>query len=267
MKILYLGDIMASPGRRVVAKLLPSLKKEYSIDIVVAQAENVTHGKSMSPAHMEELRQIGIDFFTGGNHSVERNDTQLLLNDPNSPIISPYNMDGYPNEWGIKSLKTSFGDLLFISLLGQTVPKSLEMQNPLLAIDEALEHNSLKNYAAIVVNFHGDYSSEKRVIGYYLDGRVTAVIGDHWHVPTADAMILPSGSAHISDVGMCGTLHSSLGVELEVIKNRWRNNVPTRNKIAETGPFQLNAVAITVDENTKLATKIEQVNKVVEELQ
>jgi calcineurin-like phosphoesterase len=121
-------------------------------------------------------------------------------------------------------------------------------------------------YAARIVNFHADWSSEKRVIGYYLDGKVSAVIGDHWHVPTADAMVLPKGTAHITDVGMVGTLHSSLGVSLGTIVDRWRNGVINRNDIAEGGPYQFNAVLVTINPKNGQARSIEPVQKIVESL-
>ncbi len=118
--------------------------------------------------------------------------------------------------------------------------------------------------AATVVNFHGDFSSEKFVIGRYLDGRASLVVGDHWHVPTADAMVLPAGTAHISDVGMCGTLDSCLGVKLEVIMNRWKTGQASRNQLEDSGRLQLCAVLATVDETTGKATAIEQIRKVIE---
>lgn len=266
MRILYLGDIMASPGRRVVQQILPILRDEFEPDVVVAQAENVTHGKSMSPAHMRELQGYGVNFFTGGNHTPTRKDLHALLDDPKQPVLAPTNMEDTKPEWGVKSFVSPQGKVLFISLLGQTVPQALPMRNPLIAVDEILAANNAEEFAAIVVNFHGDYSSEKRVIGYYLDGRVSAVIGDHWHVPTADAMVLPKGTAHITDVGMCGTLHSSLGVELRQIVTRWHDQVTTSNKIEEAGPFQCNGALIEVDTHTRLATKITPINKVVEKL-
>lgn len=266
MKILYFGDIMASPGRAVMREMVPKLRRELGADIVVAQAENVSHGKSMSPTHMKELQSYGIDFFTGGNHTPRRPDLHPLLADPARPVIAPANMLEHPCSWGAKVLKTAEGDILFVSLLGQIVPKPLPMNNPLHIIDEILKTHKLKDYAAIIVNFHGDYSSEKRVIGYYLDGWVSAVIGDHWHVPTADAMVLPKGTAHITDVGMCGTLHSSLGVELKQIFTRWHDDVLTSNTIEEMPPFQCNAVLIDVDPKTHLAKSITPVNKVIEKL-
>ena len=266
MRILYLGDIMARPGRRVIQALLPELRREFAIDVVAAQAENVSHGKSMSPAHMKELQSYGVDFFTGGNHSPERTDLHALLDDSTVPVISPANMAHYPEKWGAKTLTTNEGNVLFISLLGQTVPQPVPMKNPLHVVDDILAHHTIQDYAAIIVNFHGDYSSEKRVIGYYLDGRVSAVIGDHWHVPTADALVLPKGTAHITDVGMCGTLHSSIGVQLQQIITRWHDEVIYANIIAEDGPFQCNAVVIVIDPATHLARSITPINKVIEKL-
>ena len=114
-----------------------------------------------------------------------------------------------------------------------------------------------------VVNFHGDYSSEKKVIGYYLDGRASLVVGDHWHVPTADAMILPNGTAHITDVGMCGALDSSLGVKLDVIINRWNKNIPSMNILEDNGRMQFNGILANIDNTTHLATEVKQIQKIL----
>ena len=264
MKILYLGDVMGKPGRDVVRRLLPDLRKKYAPDLVIAQAENVSHGKSMSPHHMKDLQDAGVDFFSGGNHSIERPSLHEALRDPNKPVTAPINQPGVEPGWGAKSVQTPHGKVQVISLLGTIFPNITEpMENPLKAIDAVLEATKDEPFAARVVNFHGDWSSEKWVIGQYLDGRVTAVIGDHWHIPTADAMVLPGGTAHITDVGMCGTLHSSLGVSTHIIVDRWRNGTKNKNDIAETGPFQLNAVLVEVDSKTSLAKSIRQIREIV----
>lgn len=262
MKLLYLGDIMAAPGRRVVKRVLAGLQKELGADVVIAQAENVSHGKSMSTTHMRELQKAGVDFFTGGNHTLFRPTMRGLLENPLEPVICPVNLPDIPEAWGVKELDTAAGKIVIISLLGAIVPEPLPIDNPLQVIDRILAERQLADYAAIVVNFHGDYSSEKRVIGYYLDGRATMVVGDHWHVPTNDAMVLPKGTAHITDVGMCGVVHSSLGVSWESIAARWRDDAPTKNDIEEAGPFQLNGVLVTVDPITKLAQRIEQIQRI-----
>lgn len=267
LRILYLGDIMGEPGRRVVFHNLAMLKKRHKPHIVMAQAENVSHGKSLTPAHYEQLREMGIDVFTGGNHTIERPTVVALLDDPAVPVLAPMNQPGVQPAWGVKVAASSLGDVQIINVLGTTFPNLSEpIGNPLQAVDQVLEETKHDKFAARIVNFHGDFSSEKRVIGYYLDGRVSAVIGDHWHVPTADAMVLPGGTAHITDVGMCGTLLSSLGVSKEIIISRWRDGIKIKNDIATGGPYQLNAVLVSVDVTSGRATQIKPINQIIEKL-
>lgn len=195
MNILYIGDVMADPGIVVVEKVLPGLRREQRIDLVVAQAENVSNGKGLLPLDVNRLKQAGVDFFTGGNHTFYHDAIFPQLNDPAQPVIRPANYPvGTPGK-EYKYAKTPKGAVLVISLLGKIVGKDAEkpMDNPLLTIDRILETEKNTPHVATVVNFHGDYSSEKRIIGHYLDGRVSMVVGDHWHIQTADADILPSG--------------------------------------------------------------------------
>lgn len=264
MKILYIGDIMGQAGIDVVGKILLDLRREKQIDLVIAQSENVTNGKGMSPGDMKTLQGFGIDFFTGGNWSLHNKALLPLLADSNQPVTRPANYpEGTPGS-GVKYVQSSAGKVLVITLLGAIVGKDSDnpTDNVLQTIDKILEDNKGMSRVATVVNFHGDYSSEKRVIGYYLDGRVSAVVGDHWHVPTADAMILPNGTAHITDVGMCGTLHSSLGVKLDSIIPRWREGIVNKNVLETAGPFQFNSVLIDVNTQTGLANSIVQIQKV-----
>lgn len=266
LRFLYLGDIMGRPGREVVAKLLPSLKKKHKIDIVLAQAENVTHGKGMAAHHMQELQAAGVDIFTGGNHSLKQKSALALLDDPQSPTVAPLNMPGSKTEWGVKTFKTAKGDVQIICVLGTIFPGTLEVANPLKALDQVLEATEKDKFVTRIVNFHGDVTGEKKVVGLYMDGKVGAVIGDHWHIPTADAMVLPKGTAVITDVGMCGTLNSSLGVTASVIIDRWRNGVRNKNEIAEGPPYQLNGVVVECDAKTGLAVSIKAINLTVEKL-
>lgn len=263
MKILYLGDIMADAGKQVVADLLPGLIDEHTPDVVVAQGENVTDGRGMSTSDMDYLIRLGINFFTGGNWTGYLDDIHPRLSDASSPVIGPANFTGCPGP-GFKYLDTPAGKVLFVSLLGQVVGKPLpETHNPLHTIDQILEEELAKQTPdAIVVNFHGDYSSEKRIIGYYLDGRVSMVVGDHWHVPTADAMVLPKGTAHVSDVGMCGSLHNSLGVSLDSVIPRWKDGKQTRNVQDDAKPWQLNAVLVEIENG--LAQGITQIQRVID---
>ena len=259
MNILYVGDVMGEMGVETIEKVLPRLCKEKKIDLVIAQAENVSEGKGVTLSDFQRLQKAGVDFCTGGNWSLFREDIIPAMNDPKQPIIRPAN---YPE--GTPGLGWKYiNGVLVVSLLGQIVGKDADkpVDNPLLVIDRILEDQKDVKKAGVVVNLHGDYSSEKVVIGHYLDGRATLVVGDHWHVPTADARVLPGGTAHITDVGMCGALDASLGITYDSVIPRWRDNKPTRNVLATEGPKQFNAVLVSVDDKGG-ADSIEQIQQI-----
>lgn len=264
MKILYLGDIMASPGRKTVQALLPELIKEHQVDFVIAQGENLSHGKGLQINHVEEMLSAGVNFLTGGNWSLHREEIYPWLEDPSKPVIRPANYKAGTPGRGYKLIDTPFGKILVASLLGQTIGYiEHDVDNPLHVIDAILEETKHEPLIARIVNFHGDYSSEKLMIGRYLDGRVTAVIGDHWHIPTADPKVLPGGTAHITDVGMVGSYDSCLGIKNEVIIQRWLTDQRSRNEIEEDGTRYLCALLVDVDSSTGLAKDAEHIIKFV----
>lgn len=265
MKILYIGDIMGEAGIEVIENLLPSLKTELNLDLVIAQAENTTAGKGISLSDFERLRADGVDFCTGGNHSLFLKEIHGAMADPLQPIIRPANYLSKTAGLGYKYIDSSDGPVLVISLLGQIVGRDADkpVDNPLQTIDKILKSEKSNKKVAIIVNFHGDFSSEKFVIGHYLDGKVSAVIGDHWHTPTADADILPGGTAHITDVGMCGSLDSSLGVKYSDIIPRWRDGRQTKNQLEKEGRMQFNALLVEIDPKTAKATKVKQIRKII----
>lgn len=248
MNILYLGDVMGDAGMRTVERVLPGVVRETGADAVIAQAENVTAGKGLSPKDFKRLIELGVHGCTGGNWSLHRKEIYPQLSDPAQPVVRPANYpDGTPG-LGAKYVKTPGGTVLMISLQGHIVGRDADKPfgNPLHVIDAILEREQNTQKDAVVVNLHGDFSSEKVVLGYYLDGRVSLVVGDHWHVPTADAQVLPRGTAHQTDVGMCGVLHGSLGVKLSSVIPRWRDNIQTVNELENDGPLQFNALLVKV---------------------
>lgn len=262
MNILYIGDVMGEMGLLAIEKVLPGLRKERGIDLVIAQAENATAGRGLSIADYERLKAIGVDAMSGGNWTTHLPETKKLLDDVNYPVTAPANMpDAGP---GYKYVPSPAGQVLLISLLGHIVGRDAdkEVENPLKVVDKILADEPADKRVAAVVNLHGDYSSEKFIIGYYLDGRVSAVVGDHWHVPTADAEVLPKGTAHVTDVGMCGSLDSSLGIKFDAVLPRWRDGYQTRNQLETTGRSQFNALLVGVDEATGRATAAEHIRKV-----
>ncbi len=255
---------MGSVGLELVEANLPKLREYYNLDFVLAQAENTTSGKGCSPEDYQRLRAAGVDFCTGGNWTLWQKSSYDLLADPAQPIIRPANYpEGTPG-LGYKYAQTKSGKVLVISLLGQTVGRNsgIVMDNPLAVVDSILEQEQHVTRLATIVNFHGDFSSEKVVIGQYLDGRVSAVIGDHWHVPTADARVLPKSTAHITDVGMVGVLNASLGVKTEVIVQRWRDNKTNANVLESAKPWQLNGLIFEVNPRTGLALSAESLNQI-----
>ena len=264
MKILYVGDVMGELGLRTVERVLPALRKTHKIDLVLAQAENVTDGRGVSVADFERLQAVGVDFCTGGNWTLYLDEIFPALSDPDEPIIRPANYPVGTPGLGYKFVETSKGAVLVVSLLGQIVGRDAArtMDNPLHVIDRILKDTENERRIATIINFHGDFSSEKVVIGHYLDGRVTAVIGDHWHVPTADAQVLPKGTAHQTDVGMCGALDASLGVMLASVIPRWRDDHRTANVLETKGRQQFNALLITSDDTTGRAEKVQAIRKI-----
>jgi metallophosphoesterase (TIGR00282 family) len=266
MRILYIGDVMAAMGVATVQRVLPHLRITEHIDLVIAQAENVTHGKGLGVEDYQQLRSYGVDGFTGGNHTLSLKDGLGLLKDVHVPVTGPSNMHHYPGPTH-KYLTTPKGRVLIISILGKIVGRDSEkpVHNPLKTIDEILESQADEPRVATIVNFHGDFSSEKVVFGHYVDGRVAAMIGDHWHVPTADGMILPGGTAYQTDAGMCGSLDSSLGVTFDSIIPRWRDGTHSRNKLESTGRTQFNAVLVTTDDESGLATDIKPIRQIFED--
>jgi 2',3'-cyclic-nucleotide 2'-phosphodiesterase len=264
MRILYVGDVMGRAGRQIVKSVLPAMRLNLETDFIIAQAENSDdQGKGPGKQELRELETAGVDFFSGGNHSLLGEHSKAVYKDEKEPIVRPANLKNEIGS-GYKRVLVGGTPIAVVSMLGQTVgSRQQDLDNPLHKIDEIL--NTLSNDTKIiVVNFHGDFSSEKRVFGYYLDGRVSAVIGDHWHVPTADAMILPGGTAHITDVGMCGSLHSSLGVKTRVIIDRWQSGKSSKNEMEDSGPMQFNALLVDIDEITGLARSVEHIQRIIE---
>jgi metallophosphoesterase (TIGR00282 family) len=265
MRILYVGDVMAEMGMLAVEEILPNLRADEKVDVVIAQAENVTNGKGLSLANYMRLQVAGVDGFTGGNWTPYHKETLNMLSDPDIPVTGPANMPECA-EPGFKYVDSPAGRVLIVSLLGKIVGRDAEkpVENPIQTIEKILAAQANVARAATVVNIHGDFSSEKVVMGHYLDGKVSIVVGDHWHVPTADTQVLPKGTAHQTDAGMCGSLDSSLGVTFSSVIPRWRDGKQTKNVLETTGRMQFNALLVEVDEVTGLARSAVAIRKILE---
>lgn len=254
---------MGQLGLEAIDRLLPIVRKKYKPDFILAQGENAYQGKGITRELYATLIDKGIDFLTGGNWTLFNQDIYPYLEDNQKMILRPANYPEGTVGKKYKFLKTKQGDVLVVSILGNIVgkDKDLKLNNPLVEIDQILIETKAIPKIATLVNFHGDYSSQKIVFGHYLDGKVTAVIGDHWHVPSADARILKRQTAYISDVGMVGSLNSSLGVKVEIILNRWKKDIKQRNELEEKDDLQLNGIYVEFDPNNQKSIKSELIQR------
>ncbi len=252
LNILIIGDVVGKLGRRTVASVLPGLREAKSIDLVIANGENAAGGRGMTPQTLDELRNAGVDVFTSGNHIWAKREIYPVLEDESAPLIRPLN---YPQGAPGRGIHRE-GDVAVVNLIGRTFMGD-SVDCPFRGIDAALEQ--LTGASIIIVDLHAEATSEKIAMGHYLDGRVSALVGTHTHVPTADARVLPRGTAYVSDLGMVGATNSVLGMEYEPVLNRFLTQLPSRWEPVKTGPAVFNSVLITVDDAGR-ATAIERVD-------
>lgn len=256
MKIMFIGDIVGRPGRKIIKDLLSELKKTYKVDFVIANAENAAGGNGITKKIAEELFSYGIDFLTMGNHVWDNKEIFNFIEEE-LRMVRPAN---YPPETpGRGSQIVELDGTLKIGILN--ISGRVFMQNldcPFRTADRELEKIK-KITNIIVVDFHAEATSEKQALGWYLDGRVSLVAGTHTHVQTADERILPGGTAYITDVGMTGAYDGILGIEREPVIRKFLTQMPTRFEVAK-GSSQLNAVVVEIDMITGLAKNILRIN-------
>ncbi len=260
MKIFFIGDIFGEGGRETVKAVLPGLKKKYSPDLVISNAENITHGSGFSYDSIQEMREAGIDFFTSGNHAWNNKDGLKHLDDKSFPVIRPANFSAFklPGR-GYEIVKCKNGEkVLIINLIGRIFMKK-NYECPFLTADRILEEVKEEDLSAVFVDFHAEATSEKESLGYYLEGRVSALIGTHTHVATADARILDGGTAYMSDVGMTGPLNSVIGVKKDIIISSFLTQLHAKHRPETSGPMIFSGVVVEVDSSTQKALNIEHV--------
>lgn len=260
MKILFIGDIFGRPGRTIVKDRLPELRKQHAVDLVIANCENAAAGFGITPALAEELFDLGIDVMTTGNHVWDKREIIEYFNmadgNPHSParrLLRPANLSqGLPG-WGVYEGQKNGVSYAVVNLQGRVFMGSSD--DPFRYADRLLETMKSK---IIFVDFHAEASSEKVAIGWYLEGRVTALVGTHTHIPTADETVLPKGTAYITDVGMTGPYDSVIGVKKELVIDRFLSGMPARFEAAN-GDVRLCAVVVSCNDHTGRATAIERI--------
>lgn len=258
MRVLMIGDIIGKPGRQTLARLLPALRRELDLDLVTANAENTAGGFGLTPKTARNLLDAGVDVMTSGNHIWDKKD--IIPHMDEFPLLRPANYYGAPGRGWLMH-----GDVMVLNLQGRTfMPANIdcpfrEADKRLAEAEAQLGHPP----PVVLVDFHAEATSEKQSLGWYLDGRVSAVVGTHTHVATADARLLSAGTAYVSDLGMTGPLDSVIGTETAPVLERFRTGLPQRFKPAE-GPCILNSVLIDIDSQTGHATDIVRIDRSIE---
>jgi metallophosphoesterase (TIGR00282 family) len=256
MRILMVGDVIGRPGRRAVRTLLPGLRQEYELDLVIANGENAAGGIGLTKETAEELFEADIDVITSGNHIWDQREIIPSL-DSNLAILRPLNYP--PNVPGHGYLIKK--GILVVNILGRTFIGNFDC--PFRAMDQLLEELGDDKPPVTIVDFHGEATSEKVAMGWYLDGRVSAVLGSHTHVGTIDARLLPKGTAVITDVGMTGPIDSVIGDDIDTVLTRFLTQLPHRISVGK-GNVLLNSVLIEVDESTGKANYITRIDREIE---
>ena len=255
MLILVVGDVIGRPGRRAVDTLLPGLRQQYGLDLVIANAENVAGGLGLTSTTAKALLDAGVDVLTSGNHIWAQKEIIPYL-DSEMPILRPLNYPpGVPGRGYLLS-----GQALVVNLMGRTFIGNFDC--PFRAMDKLLAELKPKP-PVIIVDFHAEATSEKIAMGRYLDGRVSAVLGTHTHVGTIDAQLLPQGTAYVTDIGMTGPIDSVIGDDAEAVLRRFLTMMPHRLSVGK-GKTIFNAVLVRVDDNSGQAVSIDRIYHEVE---
>lgn len=252
MKILFVGDVVGSPGRQAIEQYLPLLKKKYKPQVTIVNGENSASGRGITEKIYKGLLQAGADVVTLGNHAFDNRDIFNFIEDAKKMVRPANYPTGVPGS-GMTFVKSNQVELAVINLQGRVFMNTLD--DPFQVI-QTLVAQARQRTPLIFVDFHAEVTSEKQALAWFLDGQVSAVVGTHTHVQTNDARILPQGTAFLCDVGMTGPYNGILGMERQAIIGKFLNQLPTRFEVPETQEVILSACVIEVDDQTGKAKKI-----------
>ena len=255
MRVLAIGDVCGSAGCRKVMQTLPRFKKDRKIDFVVVNGENSADGNGITPESAQSLFAAGADVITGGNHSLRRKSVYDML-DHNAFLLRPDNLPEAPAGKGYCLVDLGYTSVAVLNLCGVFYFEKLNASSPFEAADRLIERAKAEGANFILLDFHAEATSEKRALGLYLDGRVSAFFGTHTHVQTADAQILPKGTGYLTDLGMTGPAHSVLGVKSEIVIARLKDGARDKFELAD-GDCEMNACLFEIENNTGKTVRVE----------
>ncbi|MFB1081038.1 TIGR00282 family metallophosphoesterase [Jeotgalibacillus sp. JSM ZJ347] len=255
MKILFVGDVVGAPGREMIDEYLPKLKARHEPDAIIVNGENAASGRGITQKIYDQLIQAGADMITLGNHTWDNKDLFNFI-DKADQLVRPLNYPkGTPGK-GIRYFQAGSAEVAVVNALGRTFMNPVD--DPFPAVRQAVTE-AKRQTPFVFVDFHAEATSEKQAMGWYLDGKASAVVGTHTHVQTADNRILPEGTAYLSDVGMTGPYDAILGMEREAVLKRFVTGLPSRFEVPKTGRAILSGCLITLDRKTGKADSIERI--------
>jgi len=255
MKILFCGDVMGAAGRKAIKTYVPQLKKKYALDAVIINAENAAHGLGLTPKIYQELSRVGIDVMTMGNHTFDKMDiTQIWQTD--NILIRPLNYPADTAGKGFHIFNIKKKRICVAQILGKAFMNSkLDLDDPFQTIQTFMDKHK-QSYDLLIVDYHAETTAEKVAMGYFLDGKAALVVGTHTHIPTADAHVLPGGTAFITDLGMCGDYTSVLGMTRETAFSHFGLGTERMRFEPATETVTLSAVLVEIDNKTLKAKSI-----------
>lgn len=267
LKVLVFGDVVGKTGRRAIKKIMPQLKKSLRPDLVIANAENLAHGSGITRKTLLDLQSAGVDVFTSGDHVFEKPEVNEMLNDPEIKLIRPDNLLAHLPGKGEIVVNLGKKTIIVINLIGRVFigdkmeQLNITLDNPFRTVDKILKKYQDTKNKIVLVDFHTEATSEQVAMGYYLDGRATALWGTHTHVPTADARILDNGLGFITDVGMTGGQNTVLGVSKESVIKRFVEENSEPFDRPETERAIVNALYLEINPKTCKTVKIKLIQK------
>jgi len=262
MRTLFFGDIVGKAGRRGIKHQLPLWREKFKPDIIIANVENIAHGFGIGQGALQEMLDLGVNVMTGGNHILQGKNSLKLLDDETLPLIRPLNVSSHwPGQGFITKKINDETNITVINLIGQYGMKD-NYDSPFEAIETLLKKEEVKQNI-IIIDWHAEASSEKVLLGWLLDGRVSSIFGTHTHTPTADERILPQGTGFISDAGMVGAHNSVIGVQTQKAIQKIAYKLPTKLEVEEEGPVEINAVLTDIDIRSKKTVEIRRLREII----
>jgi len=263
LSIIFIGDIVGKLGRRAVAEIVPKWREQYQPDLIIANGENMAHGKGITLLSAKEVLASGIDWLTSGDHCFDQNSSIKECYESALPILRPANYADEAPGKGYAEIKVGDQEILLINLIGRSfMPRHYNC--PFRTAEKILNGFTGKKFSAIIIDIHAETTAEKIALRHFLNGKVSALLGTHTHVPTADNQITEKGTGYITDVGMCGDADGVIGVQAEAIIASFLTQTKVGHTLADKGRAQICAVRLSIDPVTGRCLEIAQLKEFIE---